>query len=283
MNNSSSTAAADIFMDDERLTDEEAIVEKSIENVLDLESGFSETENPTSKDTQQNASLNVLVPRLTSGQQEALKWLAIVTMVIDHINALLFNYSEPVFLWIGRLAFPLFAFLIAYNLVVRTVKPTRYVYPLVLFALCTQPVTWLVWNHWRGNIFMTLALGVLFVGLQRMAAQRMPTWLSYLFVGLLIVIPALHVDYGIPGVFLIPVIVFFLERPRPLLLVALSFYLLSVNTFAPYSVVPLLLVPLIYFITRLEIPLRRTNPWFFYLFYPAHLVVLEILQRNVFY
>jgi hypothetical protein len=280
MNNSSPTISNNIVVN-EPSTIEGTFGNKSIEGVLELEDGSSQEANPVIN-LEQKAPPSALIPRLTSGQQEALKWLAIFTMTIDHINALLFNYSEPAMLWIGRLAFPLFAFLIAYNLVVRSVKPTRYLYPLILFAVCTQPVTWLVWNIWRGNIFMTLALGVLFVGLQRMAAKRMPVWLSYLVTALLIAIPALHVDYGIIGVFLIPAGVFFLEHPRPLLLVALGFYLLAVNTFGPYSVMPLFLVPMIYFLTRLELPLRRTNPWFFYLFYPGHLLMLEVIQRNTY-
>lgn len=282
MNHSSSTIAHDVFIKDEYPSGEQVNADKSVDNVLDLENGFSQTENQTTKDETPKAPLHALIPKLTSGQQEALKWLAITTMVIDHINGLLFHYGEPALLWIGRLAFPLFAFLIAYNLIVRSVKPTRYLYPLIFFAICTQPITYLVWNVWRGNIFMTLALGVLFVGLQRMAAKRMPVWLSYLFIAVFITFPAWHVDYGVYGVFLIPVIVFFLEHPRPLLLVGTSFYLLSVNTFAPYSVVPLLLIPIIYALTRLEIPLRRTNPWFFYLFYPVHLLVLEVIQRTIY-
>jgi hypothetical protein len=282
MNNSSPTISKDIFVNDERSTVEKSSLNEPVQNVLDLEDSFLPAENSKVKETKQQTPLNTLVPNLTSGQQEALKWLAIVTMTIDHINALLFNYSEQPLFWIGRLAFPLFAFLMAYNLVVRKVKPTRYVYPLVVFALCTQPVYYLVFNNWTGNIFMTLALGVLFVGLQRMAAQRIPMWLSYLFIAPLVAIPALHVDYGIPGVFLIPVVVFFLEHPRPLLLVGLGFYLLAVNTFGPYSVMPLLLVPIIYFMSRFDLPLRRANPWLFYLFYPVHLLVLEVIQRQLY-
>jgi TraX protein len=233
-----------------------------------------------------------LLPTLTSGQQELLKWLAIITMTLDHINALLFNYGVPPLLWIGRLAFPLFAFLIAYNLVVRNVKPTRYLYPLIFFALCTQPVVLLVWHRWSANIFLTLALGVLFVGLQRLLAQRLlaqrllvrwlhPT-LSYLIVALLLVIPAMQVEYGIAGVFLIPALVFYLGHPRALLLVAIGFYLLALNTFSPASVMPLLLLPILYLTTRFDITLTRVNPWFFYLYYPCHLLVLKVLQSRMY-
>ena len=43
--------------------------------------------------------------------RELLKWIAIITMTVDHVGAVL--YPEFEFLrWIGRLAFPLFAYLL---------------------------------------------------------------------------------------------------------------------------------------------------------------------------
>jgi len=53
---------------------------------------------------------------LADGTAEALKWLALVLMVLDHVNKYLYNDA---LLWvfpIARLSFPLFGFVLAYNL-----------------------------------------------------------------------------------------------------------------------------------------------------------------------
>ena len=46
---------------------------------------------------------------------ESLKWLALFSMLGDHINKYLFNGTLPFLFEIGRIAFPVFAFVIAFN------------------------------------------------------------------------------------------------------------------------------------------------------------------------
>ena len=100
---------------------------------------------------------------LSSAQQEMLKWLAITSMFVDHINQVTFLGSLSALSYFGRLAFPLFAFLIAYNIAKRGVAVERYVWPLLTFGIISQPV--FVWAFGRSylNIFFTLLLGVLYI------------------------------------------------------------------------------------------------------------------------
>lgn len=247
------------------------------------------------------AQSETLVPTLSKGQQEALKWLAIITMTIDHVNKYIFQYDYPVMLWIGRLAFPLFALLIAYNLVVREVKPTRYLWPLLLFALGTQPLAMWINQTVTGNILFTLYLGVLYLGLHALLKQRLPAAVAHLSLGIIFFLPSLQVEYGPVGVLFIPVLVYFLKYPTLLNYVLISVYLVAVNTLAtsdkiiaffvspvhglystfstlePYVFVPLLLFPIVFMVSRLPITLVRSNPWLFYIFYPAHLFLLKLL------
>lgn len=54
---------------------------------------------------------------LTSGGRELLKWLALVLMTLDHVNKVLLGNA---YAWIGdvsRVVFPIFAIVLAYNLV----------------------------------------------------------------------------------------------------------------------------------------------------------------------
>ncbi|UCF45421.1 MAG: hypothetical protein JSW44_01955 [Candidatus Bathyarchaeota archaeon] len=68
--------------------------------------------------------------------REILKVIAIITMTIDHIYAIL--YPDLTFLnIIGRLAFPLFAYLIVLG-IESTKKPRKYMITLLSFALISQ-------------------------------------------------------------------------------------------------------------------------------------------------
>jgi len=96
--------------------------------------------------------------------RESLKWLAILTMTIDHVGVAL--YPEHIVLrYIGRLSFPLIAYLLILGLEsTRNVK--NYFTRLLLFALISQVPFYLArgvlpWEQL--NIFFTLSLGVLFI------------------------------------------------------------------------------------------------------------------------
>jgi TraX protein len=244
------------------------------------------------------------VPQLSSSQQETLKWLAVVTMTLDHLNKFVFQSDYPALFWIGCLAFPLFAFLISYNLVVREVKPTRYLWPLILFAVVSQFVFMWTVNDTAGNILFTLYLGVLYIGLKPLLEKGFPTVVVHVLLVLILFIPSLQVQYGPAGVFLIPVLAAFLKRPTALGYSLTCFYLVALNTVSdssvlaffvspahglyttlvglePYTFIPLLLFPVVIFISRLPLTLTRANPWFFYAFYPAHLVALHLLAPYI--
>jgi hypothetical protein len=94
--------------------------------------------------------------------REILKVTAIVTMVIDHIYATL--YPDMLFLHIiGRLSFPLFAYLIALG-IESTKKPKKYMVTLLSFALISQIPYFLAFGiqpFERLNILFSLFLGAL--------------------------------------------------------------------------------------------------------------------------
>ena len=52
----------------------------------------------------------------SDGTVEALKWLALILMTVDHINKYLFNATLPMALELGRLCLPIFVILLAFNL-----------------------------------------------------------------------------------------------------------------------------------------------------------------------
>ena len=70
-------------------------------------------------------------PHLSPRAQDVLRVTAITAMVLDHVNRVFLASDIAIFTLAGRLAFPLFALLIAHNIQARGVPWQRYVAPLL--------------------------------------------------------------------------------------------------------------------------------------------------------
>lgn len=93
----------------------------------------------------------------------ALKIIAVVSMVIDHYAYYLMDgntMTYEVMRCFGRIAFPVFAFLVAEGFA-HTRNRMRYFLSLMLFAVVSE-VPWYLLNGADGthNVMFTLALGV---------------------------------------------------------------------------------------------------------------------------
>lgn len=92
-----------------------------------------------------------------------LKWLAMITMMIDHTGAILF--PQYIFLRIiGRMAFPIYCFLLVQGFFYTRSK-WKYGMRLLIFAVVSEPCydlafygSWYESSH--QNVFWTLALGL---------------------------------------------------------------------------------------------------------------------------
>src|SRR2546423_4977134 len=110
---------------------------------------------------------------VADGTPEALKWLALALMVLDHVNTFLFNRPLPGGYQAGRAVFPIFAFVLAGNLArpgaLQRGVHVRVMRRLALFALLATPAHWALVGHWWPlNILVTLLAGTATVyGLER--------------------------------------------------------------------------------------------------------------------
>lgn len=206
-----------------------------------------------------------------------LKMIAIITMAIDHIGYIFLPGTDYYSLsrGIGRLAFPIFCFLIVEGFH-HTKSPLNYLLRLLVFALISEVPFDLAFfgktlDMQHQNVFFTLAIGLccLFC-LEEMNRRR---WFSIFFILLLFAAYFIKCDYGVGGVLLI--CIFYLTKDSfwvQLVLTGLIFYMF----FGTPELLGLISVILIYFYNGK----RGYNKaqWFFYIFYPLHLIILHLIS-----
>lgn len=216
--------------------------------------------------------------------REFLKWIAIITMTIDHVGAVLYPELR-VLRFVGRIAFPLFAYLLVLGLE-NTRNVRNYLIRLFVFAAISQVPFFLALDYAPFellNIFFTLGLGLMFVYFFQKASifTFIPLLASFL----------INFDYGIYGLALIGCMA--LLRRNTKLGVALTVLLNCLFLF-PFSsqFLSLAALPLIVlhdtghlsivkdYAEDYKIPLWRK--YFFYVFYPLHLFLIYVINTLYF-
>ena len=219
-------------------------------------------------------------------------------MLIDHVGLVFADNFGREFRVIGRIAFPVFVFLVAEGFS-HTKSPAKFLARLFVFAVISEPFFDLAFGNEinffaRTNIFYTLFLGGLGICMIR-AAKKIKNELlamvllliSIAFVTLLA--EALTTDYGAYGVIFI--IAMYLLKSNPIRIWVMA--MLSVWQhqaiisngislgFGVYPLIEWLMIP----VTLVAVVLVAFYngkrglglKWLFYLAYPAHLAILFIL------
>lgn len=226
-------------------------------------------------------------PKLqTNLDTNLIKLVAILSMAVDHIGSAFFP-QYPVFRWIGRIAFPLFCYCLTVGLL-YTHDIKKYFLRLGAFALISQPFWILAFNagdFWGNllnlNIFFSLIVSLAFIW----GIKEKKWWVPAVCILLLCLF---NFDYSFTGPLLM--LIFYFCRNKPwlgALLYTLS-YLPALNSYLEdplalvigghaigFEVFALLALPFIYLHTHSRLKISK---WFFYAFYPAHLLVIFLLQ-----
>lgn len=136
---------------------------------------------------------------MTSGGREFLKWLAVLLMTGDHVAKVSFGGYLPVVSELGRVAFPLFALVMAYNLAQPAADLAKSVRRLALWAVIAQPAHCLVFGYWLPlNVLASFALAASVVWAIRAGrwwavvalAGPLPLIVDYQWSGIAIVVAA---------------------------------------------------------------------------------------------
>lgn len=230
-----------------------------------------------------------------------LKIIAILTMLIDHIGASLVGplrqhlpvgnqigdicrFIYPHMRYIGRLAFPIFCFLLVEGFLhTRNVK--KYSLRMFLFALISEfPFDYAFSNQLihrsHQNVYFTLWIGLLVMMGMSYFEYRKPVSKLDRYINLLMQIliaagglwlaKVLQTDYSYKGVFLI-IVLYSLRLDRRLQAI------FGAITISWEAVAPLAFIPIWFYNGQRG----RQMKYFFYWFYPVHLLILGFFRHVV--
>lgn len=209
-----------------------------------------------------------------------LKLIAIITMLIDHVG-LLFFPQHLIFRMVGRLSFPLFCFLLVQGFL-HTKSRGKYLSMLFLFGVVSEiPYQLFIAGELRNplmgsNVLFALALGIVAMMFLEMGERENNYW-GIVPVFLCIGAQLLNLSYGAYGILLISLFYLF-RRSRVLCALMLAactagYCIYHGSAIQAYGIFAGVLI-LFY---------NRQKGWnmpkyFFYGFYPGHMLALYLLH-----
>ena len=205
-----------------------------------------------------------------------LKIIGIVTMFLDHYHYII--GGSEILNVIGRIAFPIFAFTLNEGYVhTRSLK--KYLLRLFIFAVSIQMPSILFGYDYPMNIFFTLFLGLLSICIFNL--KKMNVILKIILIGFILFFSQkFKLDYGIYGILVIINFNIFRNNKFKILM---NFLVLNIyNVIFPkvfdlpdtqlFSLISLV------FIFMYNGEKGRSMKYFFYLFYPIHFFILEVIK-----
>lgn len=216
-----------------------------------------------------------------------LKIFALVCMTIDHIGFYLMDNSYPMRA-IGRLAFPIFAYMIAEGCK-YTKNRARYFYTIFIMGLAFQTICIIAENDYHMNIFITFSLSILLIYSLDYGRYNSETvrWqfpiLSVLFVLFVAEIMPMFlsdinfgIDYGFFGAVLPLMVYLFDKKELKLIMFTIGLVLLCLTRDAIQWWSMLAVVPIAFYNGK------RGNmkiKYFFYGYYPLHIIAIQLIKH----
>lgn len=225
-----------------------------------------------------------------------LKIIALISMIVDHMSAAMPQYFPIEFRMFGRLAWPIFAFLLAEGLA-HTTSKQKLLVRLFVFALISEaPFDLALGNQVNflanTNIFYTLFLGGAAITVHGMIKDKVQLSFPALFISvapLALLADFLGSDYGALGVLFI----FSMNmtrhwvKPKRLLLMAVfalsQFHFLLASILQGAQLPTEFLMMIIWALGAVALVAMYNGKrgfglkWLFYVAYPAHLAILALI------
>lgn len=238
-----------------------------------------------------------------------LKIIAMISMLFDHLGDAIFKGFNS-FNYIGRIAFPIFAFQISEGFL-HTKNLKRYFIRLMAFALISQ-IPYILFislfsNEIKLNIFFTLTLGLIAIWLYDYVHKDISTQIDIKIINsapntffklvvefipviaICIIGELAHVDYGWWGILLVFIFYYFKNNKLAMNIAFITMCIINYgidiiqtgfNTvyiwLFTFNVLPIL------FINLYNGKQGKKIKYLLYIFYPAHLLILYLLFNFVF-
>jgi len=222
-----------------------------------------------------------------------LKVIACLAMVADHVGYL-FYPDVTILRMAGRLAFPIFAFLIAEGYS-RTKNIKKYLFRLFIFFVVSQPIYGYIFNRNGGsvlNIFASLFLGLTAIYFYDKNRNKYHGLIIVCLISILA--SAINAAYGFLGVLMIFSFYFydvkesfdklFLTQLMLIIIFMASslsyqYSIVHIVTFADvgWMLAQLWFLSALYIIKMYNGQRGRYSKYFFYAFYPVHLLILGVI------
>jgi hypothetical protein len=229
-----------------------------------------------------------------------LKIIAVISMLIDHTFYAIFdkvyigkrlpmpglyfqdgclNYEHWIFALerlmrstIGRIAFPIFCFLLVQGFI-HTSSKSKYKLRLLAFALLSEIPFNLAFRDrlalGTSNVFFTLLLG--FLSLEMIQKDWHPVFRGLAVAGVALLANTLGCDYGASGVLLI-VMLYFAKDDKVMTVLVGLFAILALPAISVMSI--LAYIPIYFYNGERGLTLK----YVFYAFYPVHLLILYFVR-----
>ncbi len=197
-----------------------------------------------------------------------IKLLAALLMVIDHVGVVFFP-DLLFFRYVGRLSFPLFAWLLGQG-EKYTKNFNSYLIRLAIGAIISQPFYQLLFNFNNLNILFTLLMGLLAIRLGKLVSNKYLVWFTFAGIA-----QAINVSYGFYGIIVATLLsqFNFYSFKWWLKWALINSFVFISHDFQPYQVLAIF-AP---FIINLWNGKHGRKIRLFYFFYPAHLFFIKIL------
>lgn len=218
--------------------------------------------------------------------RRTLKWLALITMTIDHLGGNLirlypeFKDSLLIMRLIGRWAFPLFAFQLAISYKRKNDVP-KFLKNLFILAVISEITydlrgTGKLFTPGSQNIVWSFFLVVLAFWASDLLSKRynkipLQFYQLILLVTFAIIVYVGKIDYGVKGFLLTALMIFVTDK----VVLSLMPLMLFDNSWVRYS---LFLLPIaLYFYDDKPIKYGKWEGTFYHYYYPAHLFILYLI------
>lgn len=201
-------------------------------------------------------------------------WLAMLTMLIDHVG-LVFFPTDPAWRIAGRLAFPIYAYAL-YLGYTHTRDIRSYMLRLLGLALISQVPYMLAFDVLRPNVIWTLLASLLALA----AASRLKHWtaVTVLYVLSALVMELSQMDYGAYGLLLVLIY----RYTRSYMMIVAHFILNVVYDMVHHANLQhfslLSSILIVCFATGENGFYNRVPRWLWRSFYPVHLAVIAAIR-----